>query len=201
MKFLSKKRDFYFQSLCVNNNYIVVDDIKKDLLFFCDHDLSVINTISVSLERDRSLTCTNNAMYLIGNPGVFPCTSHGLAKERLFDNFYIFRLAADIETNLLYFICYHNKAIFVGNEEGKVLYQLLCTEVCRTTFGGHIFVSNDILIILNYGSVILHNKDGQEICQVTDRCISGFSICLVHDKGILVTVEQPDNQIILWRTV
>ncbi len=185
--------------LCVNSNYIIFLNCEKRVLFFCDPDLTVINTVPVDVYI-WGLTCTNNATYLLSpyTSGVSSYTPHGLAaQDKLFNDQIIRCIAADIDTNLLYFRYLKENVITVGNEKGEVLSQFLLVEPCH-----YIFVSCNIVVVCyNEHHIALHNGNGgKQITQVKDQRITDLcSVCLVHDKGILVTTDK--DQIHLWRVV
>ncbi len=81
IKFLISEHRF-FVGLLVNDNYIVIHNKNRDLLFFCN---------------------------------------------RLFNNLFIYRVAGDLETDLLYF-SYARDRIIVGNEKGEVLRKFSCAD-------------------------------------------------------------------------
>jgi hypothetical protein len=105
-------------------------------------------------------------------------------------------MAADMETNLLYFSCANDDKIIVGNEEGKILYHFLCAEPFDD-----IVVSHNIMVTSGVGGLRFYNKDGKQITRVENERILGDDICLVHDKGIFVVYNKYQSRIHLWRVV
>jgi hypothetical protein len=121
----------------------------------------------------------------------------GLVDKRLFKHIYAFDVAADLETNLLYLVAHHKK-IFVGNEQGEVLYHFLCDHAASES----IFVSCNIILTTYYGSFVLYNEGGKFMTQVKDIHIHNFSnICLVHNLGVVVLASRIRNEINFWRLV
>jgi hypothetical protein len=181
----------------VNDNYIVIHN--QDKLFFCNTDLIVIHT-KKSESHNFSPICTNNIVCLIPGGaaayGLLSFTPQEIDSKHLFNDLFVCRAAADIESNLLYFRCCNNDLI-IGNEQGEVLSKFQC----RLDYFDDIFVScNIILTSYRYtGVIVVYNQFGQEITQFTDKSIlDSLSICLVYDKGIIVILTD-DNNINLWR--
>jgi hypothetical protein len=152
-------------------------------------------------------------VYLIpddGN-GVFPCTSQGLIKNHLFPRFAVTAIAADLQTNLLYFTDFHtNTTISIGNEQGELIHQFRCSDLIDK-----IFVSCGIIMTLNavithFHSVNIYTTNGKKISEVRDYKISKNSdICLVYNKGIFMTMGAKEKNVFtrdkttthLWRIV
>jgi hypothetical protein len=181
---------------CVNDNYIVIH--YHDALFFCNHDdLSVINRTKITFSN--CFTCTQNAAYLVpSGRGLLSYTPRGLGMTKLFKDLNIRSVAGDIETDLLYFCCVNDNKMNVGNEQDEVLYQFLWP-VLGTTMRT---VSYNMIISNEPGHLVFYNKDGKQINEIRDDRIRVGDVCLVYDKGILVTTDYyNDAQINLWRVV
>jgi hypothetical protein len=83
----------------------------------------------------------------------------------------------------------------MGNEQGKVLSEFLLVAPLVDTV-----LSCNIVVLCHDNHIVFYNKDGKQIAQVKDQRITGcWNVCLVYDKGILVTTEK--DQIHLWRVV
>jgi hypothetical protein len=136
-------------------------------------------------------------IYLVAFDGLTRCAPEGLVDTCLFKNHRITTVAADLETNLLYFRIYFSNTILIGNEQGEVLRQ-----VSPLYAPSNIFVSCGIILILtsheNPLCFVLKATDGTQMTQVTNQRISR-DVCLVHNKGIVVTFNE--DQINLWRIV
>jgi hypothetical protein len=120
-------------------------------------------------------------------------TPQGLVNIRLFDDMNLYGLAADIETNLLYFGIF-SKVMIIGNEQGEVLHKFSILHGFE-----YLFASSNIMVIITNNKWLILYKDGKQITRFTDYRLSSSSICLMHDKEIVVSVSE--DQINIWRTV
>jgi hypothetical protein len=180
--------------MCVNDSYLAIYNNIKDCLVFCKHDLTVIDTRTMPM-FGSSLTCTYNFVYFRSFArGIFRCTDQDRGEKRLFDDHRVFVVVADIETDLLYIG--FSDTIFIGNEQGEVLHQFQLLH-----YWNKLFVSCN-LVLTSYteeGSFFLHTRDGKQITEKIDQRIRRSNICLIHNQGIVVTMDE--DKINLWRLV
>jgi hypothetical protein len=199
MKFLPEEDELIKMEICVNDSYIAMryqDDNRNYYLFFCKHDFTAINKIRIPTLDVTSLTCTTNFVYFLSTgSGMLRCTDQALCEKALFDNYCMSVVAADIETDLLYFGL--SNTIFVGNEQGEVLHRFYLQH-----WRSKLFVSCNLVLTsaTHAGSFFLYTKDGKQITQKIDKRIKHSNICLIHNQGIVVTMNQK-NEINLWRVV
>jgi hypothetical protein len=120
----------------------------------------------------------------------------GLVDDHLFEDYFIGAVAADLETNLLYFRT-RGKVIYIATEQGELIHYLVSSSpACG------ISVSCDIILTNCHegNCFVLYNRDDKQITEFKDERIEdNDNVCLVRKNGIVVTFRE--DKINIWRVV